>query len=169
MRSLIFFFISILIFLILVLAVSFILPSRVMVTRSVIINAPKEKVAAQVGQFANWYNWYPALQDKSVSMIEKSSNEVLLKDSSGRQIAMKMNKLSVDTINVSFESISSSTIDYQFVTEQKADSTRVSLNVFTKFKWYPWQKLKGVVLDKITGPMYEETLRNLKKAVEETR
>lgn len=166
MRSFLFFFASILLFLILVMAVSFILPSRVMVTRSVIINAPREKVSEQVGDFTNWHNWYPALQDNSVSMTVKNENDVLLKDSSGRQIRMKMNKSAVDTINVSFESISSSAIDYQFVTEQKADSTRVTMNVFTKFKWYPWQKLKGVVLDKMTGPMYEETLRNLKRVVE---
>jgi hypothetical protein len=33
-------------------------------------------------------------------------------------------------------------------------------------KWYPWEKAKGIFLDKVSGPQYEAALANLKKAVE---
>lgn len=167
MRSLIIFFISLVAFSLVIFVLALLLPSSVGVTRTVIIKAPKEKISEQIGNFSNWQNWYPPMQDKSVGLVEKSDDEALLKDSLGREIVLKMNKSTSDTINVAFESLSSSKIVYQFIFMSKnADSTHVALNVHTTFKWYPWQKLKGIVLDKMTGPMYEEMLENLKREVE---
>lgn len=164
MRGLMIFFISIIVTLLLISAFAFLLPSQVTVAKSVVIKAPKEKIREEIIHFRNWKNWYPPMKDNSVSMQVKNEDKLLLKDSSGREIIMKMIRSIGDTINVSFESISSSKIDYQFLLmSHNADSTLVTLNVNTLFKWYPWQKLKGIFLDKITGPMYEETLANLKR------
>ncbi|MEO6949930.1 MAG: SRPBCC family protein [Ginsengibacter sp.] len=167
MRSLIIFFISLIAFFLVMAVIGLLLPSKVRVTKYILIKASKEKVISQVEHFTNWQNWYPPMEDKSVTMVETDENNGLLKDSSGREISLRMNKSGSDSINVIFESISSSEIEYQFVfLPRNADSTQVTLNVNTTFKWYPWQKLKGIVIDKITGPIYEETLRNLKTVVE---
>ena len=166
MRALIIFFITIFVLFLLISAFAFLLPSQVMVTKSVVIKAPKEKISEQIDHFSNWQNWYPPMQDKSVRMDNKNDHSVLLKDSSGAQILLTMTKAGIDTTYISFESISSSDIRYEFLLKSpNADSTLVTLNVSTTLKWYPWQKLKGIFLDKITGPMYEETLGNLKKVL----
>jgi hypothetical protein len=38
--------------------------------------------------------------------------------------------------------------------------------VNTYFKWYPWEKIKGIFLDKISGPQYESALVRLKEFAE---
>lgn len=172
MRALIFFFISIISILLIISLAAMLLPSKVTVTKSVLINAPKDSVKAQIDDFKNWEKWYPVMQDKSVLIVEddkkdKGHQTILLRDSSGREIVMKMNKMNGDSLTVAFETISSSKINYEFLLiPHQSGGTQVTLNVNTQFKWYPWQKLKGIMMDKITGPQYELTLDNLKKLVE---
>ena len=58
-------------------------------------------------------------------------------------------------------------VTYQFIlSPRKGGQTQLTWNVNTKFPWYPWKKIKGIFLDKVTGPEYQEILQNLKTAVE---
>ena len=45
--------------LLLLLIVSFFLPSKVNVTRSATINAPADRIFAEVNDFKNWHKWMP--------------------------------------------------------------------------------------------------------------
>ena len=35
-----------------------------------------------------------------------------------------------------------------------------------KLKWYPWEKFRGLFLEKVIGQAYESTLQNIKKILE---
>jgi len=35
-----------------------------------------------------------------------------------------------------------------------------------KLRWYPWEKLYGIVMDKVAGPGYDTALNGLKDYVE---
>ena len=48
----------------------------------------------------------------------------------------------------------------------KDGQTQLTWNVNTLVPWYSVEKVKGIFLDKISGPQYEAALMNLKKAAE---
>jgi len=65
---------------------------------------------------------------------------------------------------------SGSTANYTITVSQLPESVfRVNMVVNTNLKWYPWEKMKGIFLDKISGPQYEEALKNLKDYCESAR
>ena len=157
---------------ILVALAGLLLPSKVTITKSVLINAPSEKIRSQVNDFNNWKNWYPAFQNNTISVTTNTSKKnalqsISLKDNNGKQIDLGLIVSSNDTIEVAVESPSSAKVFYQFLLiPHLSGKTQLTLNVNTFFKWYPWEKIKGIFLDKISGPQYESALNKLKEFIE---
>ena len=74
---------------------------------------------------------------------------------------------SLENINILLSEEKRNTKTYQFVLLPDAEGqTRLVWNVNTELGWYPWKRLGGIFLDKVSGPQYEAILQNLKKAVE---
>jgi predicted PurR-regulated permease PerM len=171
MRYAIVFIFSIVIIILIALA-GLLLPSKVTITKSVLINAPSQKIKKQVNDFSNWKNWYPAFQDSTIivtnNILKRNTlQSVSLKDNNGKQIDLDLVVSSDDTIEVAVGSPSSTKVFYQFLLiPHLSGKTQFTLNVNTYFKWYPWEKIKGIFLDKISGPQYESALNKLKEFVE---
>ncbi len=163
---------SIVVILILIILASLLLPSKVTISKSVLIKASKTKINSELQDFNNWKNWYPAFQNKNVSVINNPSksnaiNSVSLKDKQGRQLVLDLIESKQDTIVVAIESQSSTKVNYQFIlTAHSNGQTQLTWNVNTALGWYPWEKIKGIFLDKISGPQYQTALENLKQAAE---
>ncbi|MEO6814876.1 MAG: hypothetical protein ABI172_13175 [Ginsengibacter sp.] len=172
MRSVIIFLFSLFIFFIIIALVGLLLPSKVTITKSVLINATSDRIRSQILDFNNWKNWYPPLQNENVSVIanppkKNALRSVSVKDYKGEQVDFDLIYTSRDTLVVAVKSQSSTKLYYQFLLiPHLSGKMQLTLNVNTVFKWYPWEKIKGVFLDKISGPQYEAALSNLKKLVE---
>lgn len=172
MRSFFVFFFNIVVILILIAFGGLLLPSKVTVTKSVLINASPKKAAAQINDFDNWATWYPALQNKKVSVTGNTPKtnvlqSIALKDDNGKQIDLHLIQSSPDSINIEVKSQSSTKVFYQFLLiPHDNGKTQLTLNVNAYFEWYPWEKVKGIFLDKISGPQYESALLKLKEAAE---
>jgi hypothetical protein len=164
------FFGSILIIFIVIFLLSLLLPSKVTVAKSVLINAPKMRVHQQVDDFQNWKNWYPAFQGENIIINPPKPGiikSVSLNDNKGKELQFDLIKSKADTLDINLKNQSSTKIDYQFILSTHSDGqTQITWNVNTTMKWYPWEKAKGIFLDKVSGPQYEAALTNLKKAVE---
>lgn len=155
----------------LVFLVSLLLPSKVTITKSVVINAPIEKVKNQITHFGQWENWYPAFKDENVAIIRDTleSNAVTLKKDDGKNIHFVISQLKPDVIRVDVQSPSSSaSVNYEFILRQKAgNEIQVTWNVNTQLGWYPWHRISGILLDKVSGAQYESALADLKKVSEQ--
>ena len=166
------FFVSILIIFIVIFLLSLLLPSKVTVAKSVLINAPKMRVHQQVDDFNNWKNWYPAFQGENINVTVNPAKPGIIKsvsliDNNGKKIRFDLIKSKPDTLDINLKNESSTKIDFQFILSTHSDGqTQITWNVNTTMKWYPWEKAKGIFLDKVSGPQYEAALANLKKAVE---
>ena len=166
------FIVSILIIFIIIFLVSLLLPSKVTVSKSVLINSSEAHVGKEIQDFHNWKNWYPTFQGENIIVINNPSkpgtiNSVSLKDNRGKELKFDLIKSKADTIEIELENQSSTKIDYQFILTTHSDGqTQLTWNVNTTMKWYPWEKAKGIFLDKVSGPQYEAALINLKKSVE---
>ncbi|MEO8766023.1 MAG: SRPBCC family protein [Ginsengibacter sp.] len=150
--------------------VTLFLPSKVTVSKSIRINASRSKVTSEIANFKNWKNWYPAFQNQSVAVaISKkgSSSLVTLADEHQRKLSMVMEMAGPEGIDISLIENNKKEVTYQFIfSPVKNGETQLTWNINTTFSWYPWKKIRGIFLDKITGPQYQQILENLKAAVE---
>lgn len=166
------FFVSILIIFIVIFLSSLLLPSKVTVAKSVLINVPKTKVHQQVDDFQNWKNWYPAFQGENINVTVNPAKPGIIKsvsltDNKGKKFQFDLINSKPDTLDIKLRNQSSTKIDYEFILSTHSDGqTQLTWNVNTTMKWYPWEKAKGIFLDKVSGPQYEAALLDLKRAVE---
>jgi len=166
------FIVSIIIILIIIFSASLLLPSKITISKGILINAPQTAINKEIQDFGNWKNWYPAFQNENVSVVKKSSkegiiNSVSLKDNKEKRLDLDLIESKSDTTVIAVESASSTKVNYQFILSANSNGQMLLIwNVNTFMGGYPWQRIKGIFLDKISGPQYEAALVNLKNAVE---
>jgi len=151
---------------------SLFIPSKLMVTRAVVINANADKVFNEISNLQNWKHWQPVFINDSANIRFESdasgisnSCEWESKDKKNRVIitAKEENAITVSLIregeNDVFNSIKVLPL---------ADSNQVQTewNVLIRLKWYPWEKFYGIFIEGITGQGYEDALNSLKAYVE---
>ncbi|HET7114891.1 MAG TPA: SRPBCC family protein [Hanamia sp.] len=157
---------------VIIFLVSLLLPSKVTVTKSVEINATPERVRDQIINFENWKNWYPAFTDENITIIKNPPsqnilNSVTLKDRQGKNVTLNLVDSSRNIITINLPSSSSAKVSYQFfLIPKKNNQVQLTWNINTDLGWYPWRRIRGIFLDKFSGPQYEAALENLRKAIE---
>jgi hypothetical protein len=171
MRRIKLFFITVFILLAFLSLITVFLPSTVTVSKTVLIKANENEVAMQIEGFKNWKNWYPAFQNKNIIVNESQKNDTsfaTLTNENRKKISLVLLKPGIPgIINILLSEENKNNVTYQFILlPHGAGQTQLTWNVNTTLDWYPWKKLAGIFLDKITGPQYEEALQNLKATIE---
>ncbi|MDQ6902500.1 MAG: SRPBCC family protein [Bacteroidota bacterium] len=170
MRSVKLFIVAVVILLAFLFVITLFLPSKVTVSKSTTINAGENKVMAQLIDFNNWKNWYPAIQDENVSVNISPANKNLLEIYS----ITKHGKLSItllvskkDSVTFSVAQGEKNNQTYQFAMVPNGEAkTLLTWNINVDLGPYPWKKFIGIFLDKISGPSYDDALQKLKTAAE---
>ena len=150
--------------------ITFFLPSKITVLRWINIDASESAVAAQINDFKNWKNWYPAFQNENISVDISQKNDtpfVTLTNENGKKVSLVLSKSSQQNINIRLLEDGQNSKTYRFVlVPNNKGQTQITWNVDIELGWYPWKKLGGIFLDKIIGPPCEAALENLKKSTE---
>ena len=148
---------------------SLLIPSNIKVSRVDIINAPAGKVYAQIADIRNWKNWHPAFKqegDKINFAVDGRSCDII---NTNRTTHLAIT--SADSVSVKFILQAKGENDIKneinITTLPTQPGTQVEWRSFTKLKWYPWEKVYGIFIDKLTGPSYESALKGLKLFLEE--
>lgn len=166
--------ISALVFGILVFLLSLLLPSRAIVERSGVIDAPVTVVYAQLNNLSDWPSWNPWAAPATAQEIEYSApasgtgayytwkgvqqekhitGKVTIQNSHPQKgIIYKMEFNEMRPVNAAFE--------LKPAADGKA--TAIQWRLETHLGWWPWWKLRGFLADKLTGPQLEDGLTKLK-------
>jgi hypothetical protein len=171
MRSIKIFIISVLIMMSFFGIFTVFLPSKVTVSKSILINATEAEVVNEIENFKNWKNWYPGFQNQNIAVTTSQKNDssfVTLTNEKQRKLLMHMVKPGPENIDVFLsDENKKNTISYQFIlSPDRTGNTQLTWNVNTTLSWYSWKKIAGIFLDKATGSQYQEVLQNLKIAAE---
>jgi len=151
---------------------SLFIPSRLMVTRAVVINAPADTVFSQVSDLYNWKNWQPVfMQDSATIRFQTGANRTSNScewDSRGKKNKMIITGRSNNVIRATLLREGENEVQNTISILPLADSSRVQVewSVLIKLKWYPWEKFYGIFIENITGEGYEAALNSLKKYTE---
>lgn len=157
---------------IMITLVSLLIPSKVVVTRGVEINANSRKVFDEIRDFHHWRNWQPVFK-AGLSKINYSADSATRGSFCEWESNGKKNKLLFSTMDPNRVTVLLSREGEADVTNvisvlPLSDSNRVQVEwqALTKLKWYPWEKFYGIFIEKQTGPGYEDALNSLKAFVE---
>jgi len=161
------FFIAVLILIGFLCLITVFLPSKIKVSKWITINANENAVVTKINDFNNWKNWYPAFQNKEVTVNISEQGVATLTNDNHKKISLSLLKSSPENINILVYGEKGNSKTYQFILSPNGTGqTQVTWNVNMELGWYPWRKFAGIFLDKVTGPQYEAALQKLKAAAE---
>lgn len=145
---------------------SLFIPSRVMISRGVVIHASAQTVLAQVNDLARWKNWQPVFKNDSANIRFGSNSAEWM--SGNRKNVFTITEKMANGISASLTREGENDVLNTIRILPLSDSTRVQAewNVLIKLKWYPWEKFYGIFIEKITGQGYEDALNGLKEYCE---
>lgn len=153
--------ISVVILFVLASVMGMLLPSNVLVSRAVNLNAPKDSIMPYIKDIHQWRAWIEGMEHPSVKIYSATDADL-------GETKVKITGIS-DTVIVSSwtgrgGNVQTSTL--RLITTQQQKLTIVQWQFEQKLKWYPWERLGSIMNDKILGTMMEKNLNSLKAVVE---
>ncbi|HCL05051.1 MAG TPA: hypothetical protein DHW64_03380 [Chitinophagaceae bacterium] len=142
-------------------AIGALLPSKVLVSRAVNIQAPAAKIQTQLSDIRQWKNWVEGMNDGSVHI--NSSSEAVIGKSKVKIIQVSDTMIISEWISPQHKK-QVSTI--QLIHQPQQNLTIVQWQFEQSVGWLPWEKLGTMMNDKILGPMMEKNLEKLRQFIE---
>jgi hypothetical protein len=151
---------------------SLFIPSRLMVSRAVVINTNTAKAFSEISNLQNWKHWQPVFMNDSAKINFKTDDNGISNycewESKGKKNAVEITKKNNNSIAAVLKRSGENDVQNTISILPLADSNQVQAewNVLIKLKWYPWEKFYGIFIEKISGQGYEDALNSLKNYVE---
>jgi predicted PurR-regulated permease PerM len=152
--------ISTVIFFLLFIGFTLLLPSHVRVSRAININAPIEKINPYIASLDKWQSWNTLLSDSAVTIISVTQTQIKAEN---LQIILQSNKS--DSVFTTWSNATGKSFNSSFSFNSSAGTTVVQWYFDFQFKW-PWEKFGSLVYDQRMGPGMEKSLAQLKRLVE---
>lgn len=141
-------------------AIGALLPSKVLVSRAVNINAPAAKILAAINDIRQWKNWVQGMNDGSVHI--NSAHEAVIGKSTVRIVQVSDSIIVSEWISPQHKK-QVSTI--HLIDQPQQNLTIVQWQFEQAVGWLPWEKLGTIMNDKILGPMMEKNLEQLRQYI----
>lgn len=166
------FFIGIITLFIIITLLSLLLPSKVKVSRAVVINSTTGKAYTQLADLKNWKNWEPIFASDSALLIFSNPQDtglpycdIIYKE---RQVRITMTAIDSTAIQFLLRSKGEDDISNEIDITPVGDNNgiQVEWKALNHLHWYPWDKFYGIFIDRLTGNGYEDALHKLKDFLE---
>lgn len=152
---------------------SLLIPSKVRITRAVVIHADAQTVYNELTDLHNWNHWQPVFRADSSKIRFTASAANGVADAAEWLSGNKVNTLSIterkdNAVTASLKRQGENETLYTIGLLPLKDSgvVQVEWNVLVKLKWYPWEKFYGIFIEKMSGQGYEDALNSLKEYCE---
>ncbi|WP_152270456.1 hypothetical protein [Agriterribacter humi] len=156
-------------FSIILLFFSFLLPSKISVSKSVLVHAPKDSVMAALLRIDDWKNWNPILQDSSASYSILSPQQVEWVSANGISNSIQLEQFAADSIMAIIKSDNKQVFSSGFsVVQHQQDAllTKVEWWINEDIKWYPWEKFYGLFSESFRETYMDNNLQLFKYYIE---
>ncbi len=161
-------FFAILILFLILTAIGWMFPSTVRTTRAVDIHAPFDSVYKYLDDPKYWKKWMAGADSNTITFLSTNTSGpgTLIKMGTGE---VKITRESEDTIFSVWRSAGGQVLNAAFVPFIPKNQNVVTVQWYFEksVNWYPWERLGSLSNDKVLGPVIEESLKNLKKALED--
>ena len=148
------------IFMLLALAISLLLPSEINISRSIEISSTKENIFHNISDIDQWQYWVANKDSLLVATSASSSGKVFSMGNAKAWVVDSNNNKIVANWQVNNGPVVSS--DFIIKEKDGTNNVIVEWNFIQKVKWYPWEKLALIASEKSFGDFMEACLENLK-------
>jgi hypothetical protein len=171
LRFIRFLILSLIVLFLVMTGLSLLFPSSTRVMRVITIAASRGKAMSTVSDLRTWPRWNGFVQSPDLTNKRWST------PSAGKNAWMRTDQLTVtetaadsNSIAVNWDLRGGKQYAGGFQIDQSfPDSVTVQWWFDLHFRWYPWEKLGVFVYDRRFGHVMEESLRGLKRDVENSR
>jgi hypothetical protein len=161
--------ISFIILFLVITGISLFIPSHIRISKAINVKANKSAVMTQISDAGNWKNWYPGLDStKPLYVNGKMRGVVFNKSDSLSQVYIKIDKESENEITAQYVNKKRRSVinGWKIISYPAADSLTVQWYMDFHLPWYPWEKFRSLLFEKLYGSRMEQGLTNLKALVE---
>jgi hypothetical protein len=151
--------ISIIVFSALLVAITITMPSRVRISRAVVINAPADSVWGLIARPENWVRW----NDYVKLLTDRKAGPETIES---RELNISITGRSDTAIHTLWVQASGKTFPGVFNIIRQENGLTVQWYFDFRVKWYPWEKLGSIIYDKRIGPAMQSSLAALKELAE---
>jgi hypothetical protein len=147
--------------------ISFFLPSRIRISRTIRIDANSETVMNELRDPERWKDWYPGADSaeffyqsgmiKGLVLKKKPFLSLVVNEIKESEVLTTYNKAA------SRKSILST---WRVFPETSFNHVTVQWYLDFHIQWYPWEKFSSLVYDRFYGSLMDQGLENLKKKAE---
>ena len=153
-------------------AFTFFIPGHVTVTRGIEIAAPRDSVQALLGDLHQWPRWCTWMgKDSVVTRKFISARPEREATVTWYPNGQPYNKDFISILQAipgdirlyyQFSNLLPASGGFTLTGKENGKSTFVQWSLAIKLRWYPWEKLSGIAMDKIWGASMAGSLKNLK-------
>jgi hypothetical protein len=164
--------VSFAVFFLMFTVIGLLFPSRIDSVNAVIVNNSRSIVLKEMQPAASWIKWYPFFQPNTGAVFQQQTADSIFFINDKKKLLL--HGIKHDSNTVSFYL----THDRGRVTQQQVmaldipnDSNQVQLvwKETEKLKWYPWERFRGLVLEKAKKEYLESMLKNFKAHLDTIR
>ena len=165
MRIFRFIIISLIVIFFITTIISLFIPSHVRIYKAIQINSSKDSVMDQIGNAANWRNWYPGA-DSSKFFYETDSIKGLILDEHKKQYIIITGRKQ-DEVTAEYV-LPNKKIPTGWLVAANPDANSVTIQWYMDFhlRWYPWEKFSSFMFERVYHPQLQQGLDNLKRFLE---
>ncbi|MBX3256899.1 MAG: hypothetical protein KF862_22370 [Chitinophagaceae bacterium] len=149
--------------------ISLLLPSVVQVSKSVLVNVPKDSITATLLRIEDWKKWSPFLQDSALQYNIVSGSKANWQAADGTVNSIALNKYGSDSILAVIHSGDKVVFNSGFTVKSSADNKNVSKVewwMIEELKWYPWEKFYGLFSESFKETYVENSLEMFRRYAE---
>ena len=144
-------------------------PSSIKSANAVVINKKKRIVLKELQITSAWINWYPFFQTNVGAYIDNAGKDTTIFFNYKKEILVYNKKADSDTVSFFTEYENGRIIEHTIVLLYiSGDSNQVQLmwNETEKLKWYPWERFRGLVLEKAKTEYIDIVLSRFKQYID---
>jgi len=144
-------------------------PSNIISANAVIINQQKQTVLRELKVSESWIEWYPFFNPDMGAHIDDVDKDSTVFSNNKHELLVYNKKADGNPVTFNLKNESGRVVEHQImVLDISGDSSQVQLvwKETEKLKWYPWERFRGLVLEKAKKEYLETVLNSFKKYVD---
>jgi hypothetical protein len=149
--------ISFVVFFIVMLCFSLLVPSHIRLSKAINIHAGGDSIFSIIKDTARWQQWHPGFQNLGVGATLSRNNLSL------KEVSISDTLVVMELQQGAKRPVTNSWALHQYAA---ADSVTLQWYMDFKLKWYPWQKFSSLFYEGTYGKMMEKGLNNIKTQTE---
>lgn len=145
--------------------ISLLMPSTILVSKSININAPYDTVYSYISNLKQWQKWCANMEGATL---------VYSQNTTGKNASVQVDKTNIIIDSATSTAVyttwkSSSTVlnaSFNILSQSTSATTALQWQFVNHVPWYPWEKFAAIFSDKTIGGFMEKSLDKLKITLE---